>query len=168
MANTKKVSISSKNMPAVGPNNSYLVRYRVISEDGSTASEWTVPVEVFGLPPIAVSGSLSISTNKDAVLATWGDANDRPSYDIFVRFGDDSGTTQWQEWFYHGTSAVHSYSFLIPTSIEVRTNPGTLPATYSTVEDPHIKKVQVRIQIASTGNQLSDDLDIFISSETNI
>ena len=129
----KKAIITKSSLPAVdSETGSYLVRYRVISEDKNRTSHWsptfnTVPVQIS-----SVSGALSIT--ETIITAVWGDELNRPSYDVFVKF--DSGSFA-----YHGTSTVHSYSFL---------NTGTT-------------SVHVKVQVASSIKEIKSGLIIFDS-----
>lgn len=117
----RKARVLKKNLPPViklGDNSfGYLVRHRIISEDRNRFSDWT-PVQVvpaFDLEnqPATVTGEISIAG--DSVTVVWDDALDRPSYDVFVSL--DGGAFE-----YHGTSPIHSYSFIMPantTSVRV-------------------------------------------------
>jgi hypothetical protein len=120
-------------LPAVNSDTSgYAVRYRIISEDKNRTSHWSPIFVTSAIPVQSVTGALSIT--ETIITAVWGDELNRPSYDIFVKF--DSGSFS-----YHGTSAVHSYSFL---------NTGTT-------------SVHVKIQIASSVKQVKTALVIFDS-----
>lgn len=112
---SRKSRVLKKDLPPViklGENSfGYLVRHRVISEDRNRFSAWApvAKVPAFDLDniPTVVDGSLSIVG--DSVTAVWGDTLDRPSYDVFVSY-DEGASFE-----YHGTSPIHSYSFLKPT-----------------------------------------------------
>lgn len=153
-----KIIIKKADLPPAGAANDFLVRFRIVSEDRNRFSQWSSLYKVDGENLVDVDGSINVIGS--TVNAVWGDENNRPSYDVFVRFGDNSSTTKWQEWFYHGTSQIHTYSFLIPASIDVRTNPGVTPATYTSATP---KKVEIRIQVEGTNHILSDALEIYTS-----
>jgi hypothetical protein len=110
----RKARVLKKSLPPViklGDNSfGYLVRHRVISEDRNRFSAWSpvqaVPAFDLENQPATVTGEISFSG--DSVTVVWDDALDRPSYDIFVSF--DEGPFE-----YHGTSPIHSYSFLKPS-----------------------------------------------------
>jgi hypothetical protein len=54
----------------------------------------------------------SIEVTDTDVIVSWGDANERSSYDIFVSFGTLSGgTVTYEPYSYGGSSPIHSYSF---------------------------------------------------------
>ena len=129
----KKAIILKSSLPAVNSDTSgYAVRYRIISEDKNRTSHWSPIFVTSAIPIQSVNGALSIT--ETIITAVWGDELNRPSYDVFVKF--DSGNFS-----YHGTSAVHSYSFL---------NTGTT-------------SVHVKIQIASSVKQVKTALVIFDS-----
>lgn len=129
----QKAIIQKESLPPIDSNTSaYAVRYRIVSEDKNRTSHWS-PIFVTNAVPIqSVSGALSIT--ETIITTVWGDELNRPSYDVFVKF--DSGT-----FIYHGTSTVHSYSFL---------NTGTT-------------SVHVKVQIASSIKEVKAGLVIFDS-----
>ena len=110
----KKAIILKSSLPAINSNTSgYAVRYRIVSEDKNRTSHWSPIVDTNSVQIQSVSGALSITST--IITAVWGDELNRPAYDIFVKF--DSGA-----FVYHGTSTVHSYSFLNTgtTSVHVK------------------------------------------------
>jgi hypothetical protein len=83
----------------------YLVRYRVISEDRNRFSAWSpifaTPLFSFQNLPEQVDGTISVVG--DTVSTVWEDEEERPGYDIFVKFDDD------EKFVYHGSSKTRSY-----------------------------------------------------------
>lgn len=110
MAN-KILRIPKNQLPAVDSNNDYSVRFRIISQDKNRISHWSPVFVVESVAPTAVSGDLSITSS--IITAVWGDEEGRPYYDVFVKFDSDP-------YEYHGTTPVHSYSFLNEASSTVR------------------------------------------------
>jgi hypothetical protein len=108
----KKAIIKKALLPAIDSNNvGYIFRYRVVSEDKNRTSQWS-PVNIVADDTITgVSGALQISQTITTVV--WDDELNRPKYDIFVGF--DSATP-----IYHGTSPIHTYSFLNTGTTDVR------------------------------------------------
>jgi hypothetical protein len=108
----KNATIEKRNLPAVGPNNEYYVRYRIVSDIGDRKSHWSPIYKVFAKDLQLVQGSVSILGSGITVI--WDDEEDRPRYDIFVKF--DGG-----QYSYHGTSPIHTYSFIKTgtTSVQV-------------------------------------------------
>lgn len=146
----KKAIVEKADLPPVGPNNSYLVRYRIVSQNINAVSDWSIPVEVFSTDISLVDGDIDVSSAKTAISVTWGDENNRPDYDIYVRFGDNSAiegvdSEHWMSWFYHGTSPIHTYKFLIPS-------------TGATVPVGGAKRVEVQIQVASSVKELPETI----------
>jgi hypothetical protein len=110
-AGIKKLTIPKSQLPPVGDNNEYSIRYRIISEDKNRYSHWS-PIFLATAPEVEeVDGELIVSGNTSTVI--WGDENTRPKYDIFVKF--DGGS-----YAYHGTSPIHTYSFINTGTINVR------------------------------------------------
>jgi hypothetical protein len=108
----KKAIIKKALLPAIDSDNvGYIFRYRVVSEDKNRTSQWS-PVNIVADDTITeVSGALQISQTITTVV--WDDELNRPKYDIFVGF--DSSTP-----IYHGTSPIHTYSFLNTGTTDVR------------------------------------------------
>jgi hypothetical protein len=140
----KKAIIPKSSLPAINSNTAgYSVRYRIVSEDKNRTSHWSPIFDTNAVAIESVNGALLIG--ETIITAVWEDGSpiydvvpldliSRPRYDVFVKF--DSGSFS-----YHGTSAVHSYSFL---------NTGTT-------------SVHVKIQIASSVKQVKTALVIFDS-----
>ena len=107
----KKYTILKKDLPPVNQYNDYAVRYRIVSEDKNRFSHWS-PIFILESKAVtAVSGQVSVSGN--TVTAVWGDEEDRPKYDVFVNF-DSAGYA------YHGTTPIHTYSFIKTGTTSVR------------------------------------------------
>jgi hypothetical protein len=108
----KRAIIKKALLPAIDSDNvGYIFRYRVVSEDKNRTSQWS-PVNIVADDTITgVIGALQISQTITTVV--WDDELNRPKYDIFVGF--DSATP-----IYHGTSPIHTYSFLNTGTTDVR------------------------------------------------
>ena len=135
----QKVRLSRSDLPEVSRLSDgtygYVVRYRIISEDQNRFSHWS-PIRELTMPPVTqVDGDVAVSGN--IIQAVWGDEEDRPNYDVFVKFDDG-------EYFYHGTTPTHQYSFL---------------SLYDSLT------VQVAIQVSSTDKERAAFLTIFESPE---
>jgi hypothetical protein len=101
--NIKNAKLPSKNLPPVNKDNEYTYRYRITSEDRNRISEWS-PIKTIAAPDVAlVDGDVNVAGN--AITVTWSDENNRPNYDVFVKFGSGS-------YVYHGTTPIHAYSFI--------------------------------------------------------
>lgn len=137
----QKVQVSKEDLPPVGKlsdgSYGYVVRYRIISEDQNRYSHWSpireIPVNNLEL----VNGAVVV--NGLVVQSVWGDEEERPNYDVFVKF--DEG-----DYFYHGTTPTHQYSFLAePASV-----------------------VRVAIQISSIEKERAESITIFESDPTDL
>ena len=132
-ANIKKVRIPKSSLPPVDTDTlGYNLRYRIISEDKNRTSHWSPVYNADGTSVAGTAGALSIT--QTIITAVWGDENLHPAYDIFVSFDGDP-------FFWHGTSSVHSYSFL---------NEGSTT-------------VQVKVQLVSSKKVIKEALSIFDS-----
>ena len=137
-ANIKKTRILKSSLPPIDSDTlKYNTRYRVISEDKNRTSHWSPIYNSDGTDVIATSGAVSKTGN--VVTAVWGDENDFPEYDVFVKF--DSG-----EFAYHGKSKEHSYSFLKTGTTSVR----------------------VKVQIVSSKKEIKAALNIFDSGTVSL
>lgn len=134
-SNIKKLIIPKSSIPPINYDTSkYNIRYRVISEDKNRVSHWSPIYNYEGQEVIGTNGALEVT--ETILTVVWGDANNHPAYDIFVSFDGEP-------FFYHGTSLVHSYSFL---------NEGE-------------STVRIKVQLVSSKKEIKSSLNIF-DSET--
>ena len=137
-ANIKKTRILKSALPPIDSDTlKYNTRYRVISEDKNRTSHWSPIYNSDGVDLIVTSGAVSRAGN--VITAVWEDQNDFPEYDVFVKF--DSS-----DFFYHGKSKVHSYSFLKTGTTTVR----------------------VKVQIVSSKKEIKAALNIFDSGTVSL
>jgi hypothetical protein len=118
----KKVTIEKKDLPPLSPNGEYLIRYRIISEDKNRTSHWS-PIYTLDLTNVE-SGTefinlirtvtANIEVTPSDIIVTWGDENKAPLYDIFISYRI-GGT--WGDYFFHGSSPIHTYGFLQPLAL---------------------------------------------------
>lgn len=99
----KKVVIPKTSLIDVTSDNQYLIRYRIVSDDKNRVSAWSPVFSLNANDPQPVDAEYSISGR--VVTLVWDDEESRPQYDIFVKFDNDN-------YFYHGTSSVHTYTFI--------------------------------------------------------
>ena len=138
----EQVRLSRADLPQLSRlangNYGHVVRYRIISEDQNRFSHWS-PIIQLEVPTVTqVAGEVVESGN--IIQTVWGDEENRPNYDVFVNF-DNSGYS------YHGTTPIHTYSFLSNIS-------------YSSVK--------VAIQVASIEKERASSITIFESLEIPI
>jgi hypothetical protein len=135
-ANIKKLRVLKSSLPPVDHDTEkYNLRYRVISEDRNRTSHWSPIYNSDGNNVIGTSGALSIT--QEIITAVWGDENNHPSYDVFVSFDGDP-------FFWHGTSSVHSYSFLTDGLTTVRVKVQLVSSK---------KEIKAALQVFDSGSQ---------------
>ena len=137
-SNIKKTRILKSSLPPIDHDTEkYNIRYRIISEDKNRTSHWSPIYNSDGVDLVVTGGA--VSKTGDVITAVWGDQNDFPEYYVFVKF--DSG-----DFFYHGKSKVHSYSFLKTGTTTVR----------------------VKVQIISSKKEIKAALNIFDSGTVSL
>lgn len=109
--NVKRVTLFPDQLRKVDRNNYHHLRFRIVTEDYAKISSWSPVYKVVGasLTPV----DISLGVDGDLVTLSWGDANSRPEYDVFVKWGT-SGSSYDTNFSYHGTTPIHTYSFLKP------------------------------------------------------
>lgn len=87
----QKARYTRENLPplSIFPDGSigHYARYRIVSEDRNRTSHWS-PVYAVRVPAFGLMGEVQVTPNATTVTAVWGDALDRPRYDVFVRWGN--------------------------------------------------------------------------------
>jgi uncharacterized protein (DUF2141 family) len=137
-SNIKKLRIPKASLPPIDYDTlKYNTRYRIISEDRNRTSHWSPIYNSDGVDLVVTSGAVSRAGN--VVTAVWEDQNDFPEYDVFVKFDSN-------DFFYHGKSKVHSYSFLKTGTTTVR----------------------VKVQIVSSKKEIKAALSIFDSGTVSL
>ena len=137
-ANIKKTRILKSALPAINHDTlKYNTRYRLISEDRNRTSHWSPIYNSDGVDIVVTSGA--VSKTGDVITAVWGDQNDFPEYDVFVKFDSN-------DFFYHGKSKVHSYSFLKTGTTTVR----------------------VKVQVISSKKEIKAALNVFDSGTVSL
>jgi len=137
-SNIKKLRIPKASLPPIDYDTlKYNTRYRIISEDRNRTSHWSPIYNSDGASLVVTSGAVSRAGN--VITAVWEDQNDFPEYDVFVKFDSN-------DFFYHGKSKVHSYSFLKTGSTTVR----------------------VKVQIVSSKKEIKAALNIFDSGTVSL
>lgn len=136
---------------------SYLVRYRIISDNQNLVSHWSPVYEISAGSFDDVEGSYSETIGEDgktSVTVTWDDLYNRPKYDVFVEqvgsspYGDEF-EYEGSNFHYHGTSATHTYSFIKKTgtsSIRIIVQPAS-----------NIKRIKEDFIIYDSDNPISED-----------
>jgi len=137
-SNIKKLRIPKASLPPIDYDTlKYNTRYRIISEDRNRTSHWSPIYNSDGVSLVVTNGAVSRAGN--VITAVWEDQNDFPEYDVFVKFDSN-------DFFYHGKSKVHSYSFLKTGATTVR----------------------VKVQIVSSKKEIKAALNIFDSGTVSL
>lgn len=110
----KKVVVPKETLGSVGPDNNYLIRYRVVSEDKNRWSHWSPIYSILSNDVETSDGDINILGS--TILVSWTDSSERTGYDIFVAFGDVADN----KLVYHGTTTSKTYSFLSSGVLPVR------------------------------------------------
>ena len=114
----KKVIIKKQDLPAFNGNlQSYLVRYRIVSEDRNRASHWSPRYKVNVEPEIDreldppedwIPHSVVASENKQIINIVWTPpANLKSDFDLYVKWGTD-------DFKYFESMQTSSYTILVP------------------------------------------------------
>jgi hypothetical protein len=126
----RKVTIQKTSLPPVnGRNQSYILRYRVVSEDKNRYSHWS-PQHIIPVSAVdPVDFSLKIDNSSSTLDLVWEPVQDVTSFDVYKRI--DSG-----DWQFASTVSTTSYKSLFnssSTSIQLAVQIPTYPKTRSTV-----------------------------------
>ena len=85
----KKAVLPSGSLPAVNKYNQYAYRYRIVSEDRNRTSSWS-PIKIIYAPTVTffeeADNAAETVISGNSITTTWSDENNRPRYDVFVRF----------------------------------------------------------------------------------
>lgn len=107
----KKAIIKSADLPQVSPENTYIVRYRIISQDQNRASHWS-PIYNIDAPAINkddIDGNITFSATTRQITIGWTNEARGP-YDVFYRL--DSGA-----WQYLATTSSTSYQYFVRSTV---------------------------------------------------
>lgn len=107
----KKVVILKNNLPPVGPNNDYLVRYRIVSEDKNRSSHWSHLWQLKAQDVVVVdpaSAHVELTDNRVTVMwETVAGYDNKNSYDILIKVDDG-------DWQLKDSTSSTSSTFLRP------------------------------------------------------
>ena len=107
----EKVVVLKENLPALSlladGTYGYVLRYRIISEDGAIFSDWSPTSQIPFDTGLSAVMNIDIVFNDTSLSLIWDDVFSVSAYDIFTAW--DGG-----DYVYHGTSPIHTYSITIP------------------------------------------------------
>jgi hypothetical protein len=108
----QKAIVSAQDLPPLSRlsngNFGYMARFRIIAEDGSRFSDWSNINNVeFDINSFNISLPLDLDVNvsSSTISVAWEDVLENAQYDVFVSFDGNP-------YVYHGTTPIHTYSFL--------------------------------------------------------
>ena len=116
----KKAKILKENLPAINSiNNTYSVRYRIVSEDKNRVSSWS---PVYSIEPnyIYVPGKINVSSASGVVRVAWDSVTIKigqniirqaKDYDIYIKWSKSNGLG---DWIYVERISSNSTSFVVP------------------------------------------------------
>jgi hypothetical protein len=171
----QKISVARASLPPMNADTeSYLYRYRVISEDRNQVSHWT-PVQSVSIPPVAqlsedqYSARKSESNNSNDVILVWTTPESLVgvSLDVYARW---SGNDQYRHetsvsgldaypWQYVASTSGSSYSIIIPATI-------TNYVTGVTSVSP--KHLILAVQVPTYPKKIVPNATLLKSAELNI
>lgn len=146
MANIKKVIVSKNSLPPVNSDEeTYIVRFRVVSEDRNRSSHWSPQYLV---KPLVVEAYKNMTVTKlPGVLSITWDAESasvtQPNYDIFVAWGEGTVLEGVGEYSYFATSQSNFIMIPIPSG---KTTTDIIIQTAS-----YPRKIISALKIGSTG-----------------
>jgi hypothetical protein len=127
----KKVVIKKEDLPAFsGEEKSYMVRYRIVSEDKNRSSHWspyyTLLIPTNNTPSKQVACSVSVSSGVINMVWKHPTSGALQQYEIYIK----TNTTDWS---YLSSSSSTQLSSLVPagiTSFQVAVQVPTYPKKY--------------------------------------
>lgn len=81
----KTAKIYNEEMGLPWSDSKYRFRFRVVSKDLSSASQWSGVYHLDAAVPAAVPGQVLAQSGRDSFLVTWTDQRNRPAYDVFIK-----------------------------------------------------------------------------------
>lgn len=122
---TKKVVIKKADLPAYsGENQSYIVRYRVVSEDRNRTSHWSPQYRLPVSAQATIDHSISVNVEARMINVVWQpQASSGNNFDVYVKWDNDSYT-------YVGSVTTPMYTGLIKngaSSVKVAVQVPTFP-----------------------------------------
>lgn len=107
----KKAIVSVSELPPVNPGNKRNLRFRILGLDNVPISSWSSLyfIDGQGISNVTIS---TTALDVNSFLATWGDENDRPAYDVFVSYG--IGISSWSR-----TAGIVTLNLAAPCPFEI-------------------------------------------------
>jgi hypothetical protein len=121
----KKIVIKKSDLPAFsGENQTYTVRYRIISEDKNRASHWSAQYKLAAPSSTSVQHGLVIDSSKKILTLAWEKPQNLTNeFDVYVSWSGG-------DWEYAGKVLSTGYSTLVKTgatSVQIAVQVPTFP-----------------------------------------
>lgn len=157
----KKVVISKADLPPISAeDNSYHVRYRIISQEQLRRSQWS-PINIVpgNTAPEITQISIAVDGTNNTVTAVWSPPADYEvdTVFVFVKWSDSAQTSLSYEWKYVAKVSSTTYATVIPTTVSLED--GT---TFSP------DRVQIAVQVPTYPRVRSADATLFVSDIKNV
>lgn len=128
----KKVIIKKSDLPALsGEDNSYVIRYRIVSEDKNRTSHWSpyysLALPARNVPNKQVQCSVIVTSNVINMVWQHPESETFQQYDIYIK------TNLQASWTYLSSPSSTQFSTLVPTGIssfQVAVQVPTYPKKY--------------------------------------
>lgn len=161
MAN-KVFRIPKNELPPVKTDNTYSVRFRVISEDKNRVSHWS---RIFDAVAVTSTPITDYAITKDSptkvVNLIWnpGLNNAETSFDIYIKWVGQAGVEGDYDYSYAATTTNNIYSTIHPTQVTNPLNP---------LLQTNVQKVRMKVQKSTFPKELSASALLFETSLTTI
>ena len=166
----KKSIVQRASLPPVsGESGSYILRFRIVSEDRNRTSHWSPLFEVSStqVDPNQTNLYLDVltssKTGNKTLNAIWTlpEFYDNSSFDIYVRWLGSNYETETYDWQYVGTKQDTEFSTVIPANASYVDESGESQTTPTT-------HLQIRAQTPTYPKELFESAKIFESAITEI
>lgn len=137
----KKVIIPKESLPAIsGENQSYILRYRVVSDDKNRYSHWSPQHKVAKDPVSQINYSLDVNQSNKTFTLIWEPVVDINTFDIYIKIDNN-------DWTY--ATSVNS-------------------TTYSALTNSLWSHIQLAVQIPTYPKKRYNDATLFVTTQTNV
>ena len=152
----QKAILPFSSLPPISASGKYYIRYRVVSEDKSAISDWSMVHSISGKLVKDILGyedtgvALSLVATEDGMSISWDlpEQLQNSSYDVFVKWSYDEGDTYDEQWALLSTVRVNT-------------------AYIATPQDATHMKARIQIETWDKKTTINDVEIVFDSSTTS-
>jgi hypothetical protein len=157
----KKLVIPKADLPPISAeDNSYHVRYRIISQEQLRRSQWS-PVNIVpgNTAPTITQISVAVDDTNNTVTAVWSPPADYEidTVFVFVKWSNSTQPSLSYEWKYVAKVSGTTYATVIPTTVTLSNGTTFTP-----------NRVQIRVQVPTYPRIDSADATLFVSEIKNV